>query len=576
MRSRLIALAALVGLVLHHPEVHPEDSGAAYRPHVLTTVYSAEITGGYIMDTTIHGDVAYTVVQNADYGQDRIMLHRLPGGEEIDSWDIGTSYAAGIDSSSRGLHVMSRRGDFLRTYSFSGELLESRDVRLPPGIPYGFTLAGEKAYFASYLGPSEDLPLRDESVIYSVDLTTGAVGPGPRFDGRIFALEWVAGRLYSYREAFDVYADYWLEIIDTRSGAQETMRFFNGRSWGLDSVGDDLFAMQRTSEGFLLFGFSVEPDRRRISGRYYNRDVTVTFPFENGNDNPYSLDLYLPLISDPDVQLVESVSFSPEPDGVIVDHYGNEFRTIPLSGTGSSEVTMSLKASVPDYAYTIDTDYVFDGADVPPAILSEYTRETASFDYSHPQISNALSGLDLSGSYIQNLLAIRDRVNDLLRVVGPSGPETKASDFLSQGIGRCYAHTLSFGALARAVGYPVRVTTGIHIATSHAEDDPWVHAWAEFYMPGVGWVPLDTVLDDDPDGDHTHRWVGYRPGRSLYVFAGAFEEFDFRSFLLHRNMISSYIWSSQDRANRARVSRGIMRVEVALTHPRPPQEVAAQ
>jgi hypothetical protein len=49
-----------------------------------------------------------------------------------------------------------------------------------------------------------------------------------------------------------------------------------------------------------------------------------------------------------------------------------------------------------------------------------------------------------------------------------------------------------FVALCRSIGIPARPVVG-RWATSEADD--W-HCWAEFYLPGYGWVPVDPTMGD--------------------------------------------------------------------------------
>ncbi len=58
--------------------------------------------------------------------------------------------------------------------------------------------------------------------------------------------------------------------------------------------------------------------------------------------------------------------------------------------------------------------------------------------------------------------------------------------------GKCTDISSVFIALCRASGVPAREIFGIRLGKK-AEDDvtTWQHCWAEFYLPGYGWVPVD-------------------------------------------------------------------------------------
>lgn len=58
--------------------------------------------------------------------------------------------------------------------------------------------------------------------------------------------------------------------------------------------------------------------------------------------------------------------------------------------------------------------------------------------------------------------------------------------------GKCADISSIFIALARAAGVPTREILGIRTGQTARQDvSGWQHCWAEFYLPGYGWVPVD-------------------------------------------------------------------------------------
>ena len=58
--------------------------------------------------------------------------------------------------------------------------------------------------------------------------------------------------------------------------------------------------------------------------------------------------------------------------------------------------------------------------------------------------------------------------------------------------GKCADISSIYVALARAAGVPAREVFGSRLGQKAAEDiSTWQHCWAEFYLPGHGWVPVD-------------------------------------------------------------------------------------
>ena len=58
--------------------------------------------------------------------------------------------------------------------------------------------------------------------------------------------------------------------------------------------------------------------------------------------------------------------------------------------------------------------------------------------------------------------------------------------------GKCTDIHSVFVALCRAAGVPAREIVGIRLGKEAVTDiTSWQHCWAEFFLPGYGWVPVD-------------------------------------------------------------------------------------
>jgi transglutaminase-like putative cysteine protease len=58
--------------------------------------------------------------------------------------------------------------------------------------------------------------------------------------------------------------------------------------------------------------------------------------------------------------------------------------------------------------------------------------------------------------------------------------------------GKCTDISSVYIALARAAGVPAREVFGLRLGKKAEEDvTTWQHCWAEFFLPGYGWVPVD-------------------------------------------------------------------------------------
>jgi len=67
------------------------------------------------------------------------------------------------------------------------------------------------------------------------------------------------------------------------------------------------------------------------------------------------------------------------------------------------------------------------------------------------------------------------------------------------GIGDCATQSMYFAALCRSLGIPARATGGYQMI----EGTPGTHIWAEFYLEGYGWIPVDVTAAEGGDASYT-------------------------------------------------------------------------
>lgn len=95
---------------------------------------------------------------------------------------------------------------------------------------------------------------------------------------------------------------------------------------------------------------------------------------------------------------------------------------------------------------------------------------------------------------------------------------------MKEGTGNCTDFHALFLSLTRARGIPSRFLMGVSLpaADDGADRDAGYHCWAEFFAPGLGWIPVDAsagdVADDLRDyyfGNLDERRVTLSSGREL-------------------------------------------------------------
>ena len=112
-------------------------------------------------------------------------------------------------------------------------------------------------------------------------------------------------------------------------------------------------------------------------------------------------------------------------------------------------------------------------------------------------------------------------------------PETRGCGFgdvyklLKKPGGKCADISSIYVALSRAAGVPSREIFGIRQGKKPIQDvRKWQHCWAEFYLPGSGWIPVDpadvrkmmlkqnlTLADAKTDEYRKYFWGGIDPYR---------------------------------------------------------------
>ncbi len=101
--------------------------------------------------------------------------------------------------------------------------------------------------------------------------------------------------------------------------------------------------------------------------------------------------------------------------------------------------------------------------------------------------------------------------------------------------GNCTDFHAIFIGYCRAVNIPARFAIGVSLPTDRPEGQiSGYHCWAEFYLNGVGWVPIDAseaaknpAKRDYFFGTHDENRIEFSVGRDLRLYAGQAESLNF-------------------------------------------------
>ncbi|KUL05139.1 MAG: Transglutaminase domain protein, partial [Methanomicrobiales archaeon 53_19] len=72
----------------------------------------------------------------------------------------------------------------------------------------------------------------------------------------------------------------------------------------------------------------------------------------------------------------------------------------------------------------------------------------------------------------------------------------ESTHMFTTGHGDCGTQSMLFSAFCRSLGIPARATGGYQMIL---QDTPGTHFWADYYLPGYGWVPVDPTVAEAAD-----------------------------------------------------------------------------
>lgn len=581
--------------------------------HDLTDVESAGFSGYLAMDIAVSGPDVFLLVQGTGEREDQILRFRKDGdGTILAKHPIGRNFARAIDYADDHLWVLSGRSSaFLRRFDPEGQEQASmgRPADLPAGKLYGLAVDGGTVY-TSCASASDSTIVRFRAArdFYAPKAKGGlerlppVVGGGVEqlhtAPGRIYSLTHADGVLYAYRKHFDTYASHWLLAYDLHKRQHQTLHFLHSHAWGLASDGSKLFYMRRRSvDGqtrAAVASFAAFPAEGVVVGRPLKKRVTLFYHLRNATQNPYHARIWVPKPTTRSFQKVTDLDIAPAPSAVETDEFGNDWLRFEWKNrTPDVTVRLSFTQVSVDAAFTLSRTYVHDADDVPRELRDLYTKPTTCFDHEHPYVQLAWMLYTKreqpapapSAPLLEQLIFLRDFTNTAIDVQydddGNSiatGGQSRASHYFESGAGRCYAHTLGFGAIARRQGIPTRAIGGLIVERSpddqlYEDRSKWavagaVHTWNEVWFPGVGWCDIDSVADENDkkklegEAPYTFNYFAFHRRKYALTFQGSYDGLNYPprdydatqpTVFTERGWLKRWRWVSADSKNKAQV-----------------------
>jgi sugar lactone lactonase YvrE len=262
--------------------------------------------------------------------------------------------------------------------------------------------------------------------------------------------------------------------------------------------------------------------------------------------------IFIAVPSDRESQrLLSPVEFTPKPKELLNDRYGQPCAVFDLGPMGPSErrdVRMSLDAELKSASHFIFPHRVGSLDDIPKDVREAYTGDGTKYDLKSPFLQAKVQEASLGE---KNPYWIARKLYDWLIArmeYKLSGGWETAPQVLKRGNGSCSEYTFSFLALCRAAGIPARFVGSMVVRNDDASWDEVFHRWAEIYLPGYGWVPVDANAGDKEEPFEQARAFGSIENRFLITTAGGGD-----SDLLGWSYIHKEEWSAENGKTRVRV-----------------------
>jgi transglutaminase-like putative cysteine protease len=176
-----------------------------------------------------------------------------------------------------------------------------------------------------------------------------------------------------------------------------------------------------------------------------------------------------------------------------LDQHEDAFGNITHAFTAEGPLT-ALEVQVEGEIETRDTQGIVRGAveRFPPSL---YLRETALTTPDDRIVELARASRAAGGGDVLRLLhALLERVHrDIVYDTDPTHAATTAAEACALGRGVCQDLTHIFIAAARSADVPARYVGGYFHRADGVSEQEAGHAWAEAYVPELGWVAFDAA-----------------------------------------------------------------------------------
>lgn len=183
------------------------------------------------------------------------------------------------------------------------------------------------------------------------------------------------------------------------------------------------------------------------------------------------------------------------------DHYGNHVDLMSAE-VGGTEMVIRAEGRVS--AHDRVGVLGFDGARAPLWLFEQSTPLTTPGKGARRFAKVAAKG----DAPLDSLHRLSDAILEAVPYdKSKTGAATTAEDAIEIGAGVCQDHSHIFISAARLAGFPARYVSGYLLMDGQIDQDA-NHAWAEAFVPNLGWVGFDVSNSICPDARYVRLAVG--------------------------------------------------------------------
>lgn len=253
---------------------------------------------------------------------------------------------------------------------------------------------------------------------------------------------------------------------------------------------------------------------------------TITGPLSPGDS--MTLKLLVPQSSENQVveSIIETASYNGQglvPISHEIDKFGNRYALFAFNSLSGMKLEYDINAIISTKTYAGLSDFNVSAGF--PEEMKAFLQPTEHAESNDPTIRTIAASIMASDSELESIASAAEWVNNYVEYdAGYWGKSQSARQVIDSKKGVCEEFSNLTSALLKAKGIPTRVVSGMVYSSKDWNN----HAWIEAYVPGRGWIGIDSTYGEAGFLDGTHIEMGKTDDRSnasdqAYSYIGNFE-----------------------------------------------------